>query len=153
MSKLAVLVATAGYAGFVPIAPGTAGSLVGLLLYAGLRWTGSSVAETLALVIVFVLGTWSAEVLEKRLGKDPRQVVIDEVLGMLVAVAFLNATISGAITAFFIFRVLDVVKPFPAGRLEHLHGGPGIMLDDVVAGLYSNLLMRLLGAAFPGLFI
>ncbi|HXG90221.1 MAG TPA: phosphatidylglycerophosphatase A [Vicinamibacterales bacterium] len=148
--RLALFVATVGYAGFFPIAPGTVGSAVGIAIYAAIRWTDSAVVEGAALILAMVIGVWAADLVEKQLGKDPSAVVIDEVLGMLVTVAFLNVTVNGAIAAFFLFRLYDVVKPWPAGRLEHLHGGPGIMLDDAMAGVYGNLTMRLLIAIFPG---
>jgi phosphatidylglycerophosphatase A len=101
---------------------------------------------------VLIAGVWSADRVERELGKDPAVVVVDEVAGMLVTIAFLDVSVTGAIVAFLIFRVLDVIKPYPAGRLEHLHGGPGIMLDDVMAGVYGNLAMRALIALFPGVF-
>jgi phosphatidylglycerophosphatase A len=150
MSRFAILLATAGYTGYFPFAPGTAGSLVGLVVYAAIRWTGSPWVEGIILLVAFAIGTWAADRAEEQLGKDPSVVVIDEVLGMLVTLAFLQVTIAGAGVAFLIFRLFDVLKPYPAGRLEHLHGGPGIMLDDVMAGIYGNLTMRLLIVMFPG---
>lgn len=150
MNRLALFVATAGYAGLAPVAPGTAGSIVGLAIHVILRWIGSDVAEAATLALILAAGLWSAGVVEKQLGKDPGAVVIDEVAGMLITLAFLQVSAVGALTAFILFRIYDVLKPFPAGRLEHLHGGPGIMLDDVMAGLYGQLTMRLLIAAFPG---
>ena len=150
MSRLALFVATAGYAGFAPIAPGTVGSVVGLAVYVAVRWFNNPALETGAIVVSLIFGIWSSGVVEKELGKDPGPVVIDEVHGMLVTVAFLDVTPLGAFLGFILFRVFDVMKPFPAGRLEHLHGGPGIMLDDLVAGLYSQLTLRLLIAVFPG---
>jgi phosphatidylglycerophosphatase A len=75
--------------------------------------------------------------------------VIDEVAGMLVTLAFIDVSVTAALAGFFIFRVLDVIKPPPARRLEDLHGGPGIVLDDVMAGIYSNLALRALIALFP----
>jgi phosphatidylglycerophosphatase A len=150
MSRFAILLATAGYAGYFPFAPGTAGSLVGLVVYAAIRWTDRLWVEGIILLVAFAAGTWAADRAEEQLGKDPSVVVIDEVLGMLVTLAFLQVTLAGAAVAFLIFRVFDVLKPYPAGRLEHLHGGPGIMLDDVMAGIYGNLTMRLLIVVFPG---
>ena len=152
MSRIALFVATAGYAGFTPFAPGTVGSMVGLALYIALRWTDSAALETAALILSLLGGMWAAGVAEKELGKDPGPVVIDEVHGMLVTVAFLNVTPLGAFVGFVLFRLYDVIKPYPAGRLEHLHGGPGIMLDDLMAGVYSNLTLRALIALFPGIF-
>jgi phosphatidylglycerophosphatase A len=148
--KLAMAIATAGYVGYAPFAPGTFGSAVGLLVYAAVRTADSALAELAAMAAALVFGTWSADVAERQLGKDPHPVVIDEVLGMLITVAFLDVTILGGIVGFFLFRLLDVLKPWPAGRLEHLHGGPGIMLDDAMAGVYSHLLLRGAIAVWPG---
>ena len=102
------------------------------------------------LAIALLAGIWAADRVERRLGKDPGVVVIDEVLGMLVTLAFLDVNVTGAIVGFFVFRVLDVVKPPPAARLENLHGGPGIMFDDLMAGLYGHIAMRLSIMWFPG---
>ena len=150
MNRLALFIATAGFVGFVPVAPGTAGSAVGLFIYVILRALDSSIGESVAIALTLVLGIWSADVVERQLGKDPGPVVIDEVLGMLVTLAFLDVTPVGALVGFILFRVYDVLKPYPAARLEHLHGGPGIMLADLVAGLYGHLTMRLLMALVPG---
>lgn len=153
LDRFATLVATAGYVGFVPIAPGTFGSLVGLLLYVLVRRADSLVVEAVVLLVALAAGIWSAGRVERVMGKDPGAVVIDEVVGMLLTVAFLNVTAAGAMVGFFLFRWLDVWKPYPAGRLEHLHGGSGIMLDDVMAGLYSNLALRGLTVLFPGTLV
>ena len=144
--------ATAGYVGYVPIAPGTFGSAVGLVVYAAVRASDSWILEAVTLTVALVAGIWAADLVERDLGKDPSAVVIDEVLGMLVTIAFLDVTVTGAIVAFFLFRLLDVIKPPPAARLENLHGGPGIMFDDVMAGLYGHVAMRALIAFFPGVF-
>jgi phosphatidylglycerophosphatase A len=111
--------------------------------------TNSWIVEAAVLVVILGLGIWSADHVERALGKDPGPVVIDEVAGMLVTLAFLDVSVTGAVVGFFIFRVLDVVKPPPARRLEDLHGGPGIMFDDVMAGIYSNVALRGLLAFFP----
>jgi phosphatidylglycerophosphatase A len=149
VSRVATFLATAGYVGYVPIAPGTFGSAVGLAVYAAVRWTDTVIVEGVVLLLALVMGIWAADLVEKELGKDPSAVVIDEVLGMLVTLAFINASISAAVAGFFLFRLFDVIKPYPAGRLEHLHGGPGIMLDDAMAGVYANLSLRGLIALFP----
>jgi phosphatidylglycerophosphatase A len=150
MEALAKFIATAAYVGFVPVAPGTFGSMAGLLVYGAVRLTGSDTVEAVAIAVTLVAGLWSSGVVERALGKDPGPVVIDEVLGMLVTLAFLDVNPIGAVVGFFLFRVLDVVKPFPAARLEHLHGGAGIMLDDAMAAVYGNLIMRGLIGIFPG---
>ena len=150
MNALARFVATAAYVGFAPVAPGTFGSMAGLLVYGAIRLAGGARVEAAAIVVVLLIGIWSASILERALGKDPGPVVIDEVLGMLMTLAFLDVNPIGGVVGFFLFRVLDVIKPYPAGRLESLHGGPGIMLDDAMAGVYSNLIMRVLIALLPG---
>ena len=149
MTRFATFVATAGYVGYAPVAPGTCGSAVGLAAYAAVRWSDSVIVEGIVLIMALVIGIWSADIVERELGKDPSVVVIDEVLGMLVTLAFIQVSAGGAVLGFFVFRLFDVIKPYPAGRLEHLHGGPGIMLDDAMAGVYSNLTLRVLLAVFP----
>jgi len=144
MKSVSVFVASFGYVGFFPFAPGTAGSLAALALFAFIRWIGVPAIELGAIVAVFAIGVWAASGTEVALGrKDPGVVVIDEVLGMLITLALLPVSIPGVILGFLLFRALDVIKPYPAAQLEHLHGGLGIMADDAVAGLYSHLLLRL----------
>jgi phosphatidylglycerophosphatase A len=102
---------------------------------------------------VLALGVWSAGVAERLFGrKDPGAVVIDEVLGMLLTLAFLDVNLTAAIAGFLIFRVFDVIKPYPAGRLEHLPGGYGIMMDDAMAGIYSHVVLRVMLAYRPDWF-
>ena len=145
MRGLAVFTASFGYVGYFPIAPGTAGSFAALALFAFVRWVGVPAFELGMIVAVFAIGVWSASGTEAALGrKDPGIVVIDEVLGMLITLALLPVSIAGVVAGFLIFRVLDVIKPYPAARLEHLHGGLGIMADDAVAGFYSYLVLRAL---------
>lgn len=143
MPHVALAVATCFGAGYVPFAPGTVGSAAGLVVYLAVRYAGGGAAELVAIVGVFVLGVWAAHRAERHFGRsDPGPVVIDEVVGMLVTLAFVPVSIAGALVGFFFFRLFDVVKPFPADRLERLHGGLGIMADDVMAGLYANLALR-----------
>jgi phosphatidylglycerophosphatase A len=92
-----------------------------------------------------VVGVWGASVAERELGRtDPGPVVMDEVVGMLITLAFLDVTLAGAVTGFLVFRILDVVKPWPSRRFEQFHGGFGIMADDAMAAVYGNLVMRVL---------
>jgi phosphatidylglycerophosphatase A len=150
MSHLAIFIATFGYVGYFPIAPGTAGSLAALLLYALVRWVGTPAVELATLVAVVAIGIWAANGTERALKrKDPGPVVIDEVLGMLLTLAFMPLSGWGIAVGFLLFRILDVIKPFPAGRLEHLPGGLGIMADDAMAGVYGHLLMRMAMAMWP----
>lgn len=150
MSGLAVFIATFGYVGFFPIAPGTAGSLAALALYALVRWAGTPAVELVTIIAVFAIGTWAATGTERTLArKDPGPVVIDEVLGMLITLAFLPLSLWGIAAGFLIFRLFDVIKPFPAGRLEHLPAGLGIMADDAMAGLYAHLVLRIVVMMAP----
>ena len=151
MTRLAVFVATVAYCGYFPIAPGTVGSAAGLLLYVLVRWTGSPLLEVAAIVGLFAAGVASATVAERHFGgTDPGPVVIDEVVGMLVTLALVAAGPAAAAAGFVLFRIFDVIKPFPANRLEHLHGGFGIMADDVMAGIYANVGLRVLMWLLPG---
>lgn len=143
MNQFALFVASFGYVGFFPIAPGTAGSLAALPLFAFVRWVGVPAFELGMIAAVLVVGVWSANGAERALGRtDPGPVVIDEVLGMLITLALLPVSMAGVVLGFLLFRLFDVVKPYPAGRMEHLPGGYGIMLDDAMAGVYSYLVLR-----------
>jgi phosphatidylglycerophosphatase A len=141
IARVALAVATVGGVGYVPIAPGTFGSAAGLLVW----WLlgPSAVVQSIGIVAIFAAGVWSGGVCERHFGRtDPGHVVIDEVAGMLVTL-FLNPVAwAGALGAFLLFRIADVIKPYPANRLEALHGGLGIMADDVMAAVYANLALR-----------
>lgn len=151
MNRLALAVSTFGYVGFFPVAPGTAGSAAALVLYALVRWVGAPAFELGAILIVFAAGVWAAGHSESLLGgKDPGPVVIDEVLGMLLTLAFLPLSLTGVVAGFVLFRAFDVLKPYPARRLEDAPGGWGVMLDDAMAGAYGQLAMRLLVWLLPG---
>jgi phosphatidylglycerophosphatase A len=150
VTRLAVFLATVAYCGYFPIAPGTAGSAAGLVVYLLVWWTHSPTLEVALIAVTFAAGVWSASHSERFFGAtDPGQVVIDEVLGMLVTLAFIPVGWSAALAGFVIFRVFDIIKPYPANRLEKLHGGFGIMADDAMAGVYSNVVLRLLMWLLP----
>jgi len=127
--------------GYVPVAPGTFGSAAGLLLW----WLlpASPAIQGGVIVALFVVGSWSGTVAERHFGTtDPGQVVIDEVMGMLITVFLVPVGWRGATAGFLLFRIFDVIKPFPANKLERLHGGIGVMADDAMAAVYANLAMR-----------
>ncbi len=148
--RLGLFVATCGYIGYVPIAPGTFGSAAGLVVFAAVRWSGSLSLELGLIALLLAIGVWSASVAERHFAAvDPGPVVLDEVAGMLITLALIPVNITGAIFGFLLFRVLDVVKPWPANRLEALPGGLGIMADDAMAAVYGNLIMRLFIAVLP----
>jgi phosphatidylglycerophosphatase A len=144
-SRLAVAIATFGYTGFAPVAPGTVGSAAAFLLFLPLRWYTPGWVEFAACLVVCAVGIWSATLTERAMGfEDPGPVVIDEVAGMLVSLLWLPTSWPVMLAAFLAFRVFDIVKPWPAGRLERLHGGLGIVADDVCAGVYANLVVQAL---------
>ena len=154
MRAIGVFVATGGYAGYAPVAPGTAGSLVGLGVYALVRWYGGPGLEAIVLSAVVAVGVWSATVGERYFEKtDPGHVVIDEVAGMLLTLLWLPVTWVGTLVGFLAFRVFDIIKPFPAGAAERLPRGWGVMADDLVAGVYAHLVVRLMAWATPGLLV
>jgi phosphatidylglycerophosphatase A len=150
MRRLGLFIATCGYLGYAPVAPGTFGSAAGLLAFAAIRTSGSFAVEAGAIVALFLVGVWSGTQAEHHFGGvDPQPVVLDEVVGMLITLAFLPVNWIGAIVGFLVFRLLDVFKPWPAARMEHLPGGLGVMADDGMAAVYGNLLMRGLIAIAP----
>jgi phosphatidylglycerophosphatase A len=162
MTRLAVFLSSFCYVGYFPIAPGTAGSAAGLVLFALMKWLGGSApGTTLApgvevgvIVVLFAAGVWSGGVAERYFGTtDPGQVVLDEVVGMLMTLAFMPIGWRAALFGFFVFRIFDIIKPYPASRFERLHGGLGIMADDAMSGIYANLVVRAALWLAPGWFL
>ena len=150
MRRLGLFIATCGYIGYAPVAPGTFGSAVGLAVFAAVRTGESHAIEAAAIVILFLIGVWSGTEAEHHFGGiDPAPVVMDEVVGMLITLAFLPVTWVGALVGFVVFRLFDVVKPWPAARFERLPGGLGVMADDGMAAVYANLVMHGLIALTP----
>ncbi len=134
-------IATGVYVGYLPPAPGTLGSLLGLLLLWPLKPGTVQVLVTLFLIGVgIVVADQAARVIG---GQDPPAIVIDEIAGIAVATLLLPPQVQERVVAFVVFRVFDVIKPFPARQAERLPGGFGIVGDDLIAGLYANLLVRL----------
>jgi phosphatidylglycerophosphatase A len=153
LRRLGVFIATCAHVGYAPVAPGTWGSAVGLLVYYVVRRQASIPIELGVIAVILLIGLWSATEAEHHFGGiDPGPVVIDEVIGMLITLALHPVNVAGAVVGFFIFRVLDVVKPWPARRLELLPGGFGVVLDDVMAGVYGNLLVWGLVGLLPAWF-
>jgi len=161
---LGLAIGTCGV-GYLPVAPGTWGSLVGIGLYVLLRngflklffsigleqrWNvlrvayGLVVLELLAITAIALVGTWAATRTEKLSGKkDPGKVVVDEVAGQMIALVPVGLGIGtvwwNVIAAFLLFRLFDIIKPYPCRHLEKLPSGLGIMADDIVAGVYAAL--------------
>jgi phosphatidylglycerophosphatase A len=151
VTRLAVFIATVGYCGYFPIAPGTVGSAAGLVFYLLIWWAQSPLFEAGLILLLFAVGVWAGTTSERYFGGiDPGPIVLDEVVGMLITLAFIPVGIAGALIGFFLFRLFDVLKPFPAGRFEKLHGGLGVMADDAMAAIYANIVLRLVLSVRPG---
>jgi phosphatidylglycerophosphatase A len=149
---LALSIATCGV-GYLPLAPGTWGSLVGVgifLLLTRVIAGNALVAVVLVFIIVVTaVGTWAATRTEELSGrKDPGKVVVDEVAGQFIALfpltLFTSWSTMAVIVSFILFRFFDIVKPYPANKLQDLSGGAGVMLDDLVAGVYGAVIVSIL---------
>jgi phosphatidylglycerophosphatase A len=137
---VALLVATAGGLGYSPVAPGTLGSLLALVLLWALPF--SRIGLALTILVVVAVGAWAAGRAERLLGrKDPGTVVIDEIAGMFLSMFALPRSLKLLLAAFIVFRLLDILKPFPIRQSQALSGGLGIMLDDLIAGAYTLALL------------
>jgi len=142
---LALAIATCGV-GYMPLAPGTFGSLVGVAIFLGLtRVAGGTILLLVAILTFTFGGIWAGTRTEEISGrKDPGKIVVDEVAGQLIALLpllFVNWTITMVIVSFILFRFFDIVKPYPANRLQDLEGGVGVMCDDLVAGAYAAIIV------------
>ncbi len=135
-------IATLGFIGFFPLAPGTAGSAVSFLLMFLLK-----PADPVLIILLFAIipvGIIAATHAERLLGKDSGHIIIDEFCGYLVSILFIPRSAGYLLAAFFIFRFFDILKPPPIGKLEEVvPGGTGIMLDDLLAGIYTNIFLQL----------
>ena len=139
--SLIKILSTFFYVGYLPLIPGTFGSLAGIAVFYLVRVNPITLVSLTVILIgigFFVSGK-TEQVMQK---KDPSCVVIDEVCGMLLSLLFIPYDIRLVIAAFFLFRILDTLKPFPIGRLERLEGGLGIMCDDLAAGIYTNIVLQ-----------
>ena len=143
-NKTTVFLATGCYVGYIPFAPGTLGSLIGLPLCFLLAGIQLSAAMMAVLVFIF-LAIWISGAAARGLKrKDPGCIVIDEIAGMVVTFIGLPFTLTTAALGFILFRILDILKPFPIRIIDQrLSGGLGIVADDVVAGIFSNLIIRI----------
>jgi phosphatidylglycerophosphatase A len=141
-------IATGFYSGYSPVASGTAGSAVGVLIYA-IPAFQSQVVLCAASAAGLLIGAYVSGVMERSFGEDPSIVVIDEIVGMWISLLFLPPSIATVLAAFLFFRAFDIIKPPPARQLERLKGGWGVMLDDAAAGVYANVAVQLLWLLFP----
>ena len=131
------------YTGYIPVASGTFGSMVALVIYLIPGFEKPEVIIPMT-VLIFTVGVFISFKSEDVYGKDPSECTIDEMVGTWIALLFLPKTIGIALTSFFIWRLLDIIKPFPARQSEKLNGGWGIMIDDVISALYALIIMHLI---------
>jgi len=140
---VAKFIATGAWSGYFPLVPGSIGTLPawGLAYF----WLGhSQLALGVALAITMAAGVWAAGYCERFWGHDPRKIVIDEWAGMFISVLFVPLSITNYLIALVGFRVFDVIKLWPARRLENLPGGWGVMMDDVAAGIQTNIVVQII---------
>ena len=146
MSKINLLEKTIGsgfFTGFIPFASGTFGSLAGLLIYNIPGFENPQILIS-AIIIFTFYGIFLGTKFELVYGKDPGQCTIDEIVGMWITLLFLPKTLLISAIAFFVWRVFDIIKPFPIRKLESLNGGLGIMIDVVIGGIYALITMNLI---------
>ena len=143
--RAVVFLSTGFYIGNIPFAPGTFGTLLGLPLCYLLTGLNPSYAIVCTLLFIIV-AVWISHLAEKILKQsDPGCIVIDEIAGMAVTLVGLPFNLTTALIGFIIFRILDILKPFPIRTLDkRISGGIGIVMDDVVAGVFANILLRLI---------
>lgn len=136
------VIASVFYIGYIPFAPGTFGSLAAFVFVLIIK--PDSFWLVTIIIICFIAGVISSHIAEKELGqKDSSKIVIDEFAGYLVSIAFLPLTFNYLISAFFLFRFFDILKPIPIRNIErHFHGGLGVMLDDIAAGIFANIILQ-----------
>jgi len=149
LKKFAYIIGTGLGSGYVPGLPGTAGSLLALLIY--YLFPLSDFSLLLLVVITFFAGIWSSGLIERDRGiKDPQQVTIDEWAGQWAALLFLPRSVMIMIAAFLIFRITDIFKPFPVRNSQAIKGGWGIMIDDLLAAAYTQAVLRLILLIYSG---
>ena len=143
MNNILKFIATLGVIGYLPIAPGTWGTAAGLVFVLLLKPSATSYAALI--VFGFLLGTVASTAAERVIGRtDSGHIIIDEFIGFLVSVIFVPQTYSYFIAAFFLFRFFDILKPFPIRQAERgLKAGLGVMTDDVLAGVYTNVILQM----------
>lgn len=147
MARVVVFLASGGYVGYIPFASGTFGSVLALPLLVGVGWLGwSALAVVVSLVAIVLLSIPVCARAGSIFGQtDSSRIVLDEICGMAIAGALLPPTVWALGLAFLAFRAFDITKPFPASYFDrHVKNGAGVVADDVIAGIYANLVVRML---------
>lgn len=141
------LIGSGFYTGYIPIASGTFGSFAAVLIYLIPGFENLYIIIP-AIIIFTIYGIFVGNKFEKLYGKDPSECTIDEVVGMWITLLFIPKKLFIIAAAFFLWRIFDIVKPYPARKLESLPGGLGIMIDDVVASIYSLITIHIILSIF-----
>jgi phosphatidylglycerophosphatase A len=136
------LIGSGFYTGYFPVASGTIGSLAALIIYLIPGFEQLFIIIPFTLIFI-VYGIFLGNKFEINYGKDPAECTVDEIVGTWISVIAIPKTLWIIVTAFFVWRILDIIKPSPARNLERLKGGLGIMFDDVVSGIYTLIIMHL----------
>ncbi len=151
MRKRIKLITSFFYLGHSPFMPGTIGSIGGLIVYFLVR--NNEILYGFSMIFLFMLGVLFAGEAERVYNrKDAQMIVIDEATGMLLSLFFVPFSIFSVILGFFLFRVFDIVKPYPAKRVEKLAGSMGVMFDDIIAALYTNFILQIIFRLIAPLF-
>ncbi len=143
MQRVIKLITSFFYLGHFPVMPGTIGSLGALAVYYAIK--NNTALYIITTIAIFLTGMFLCAAAEKIYGKkDPKEVVIDEACGMMLSLIFLPYSIQIVVTGVLLFRIFDIIKPPPSRKMESLSGASGIMLDDIVAAIYTNIILQIL---------
>lgn len=145
MRNFSKFIASGFGVGFLPKAPGTWGALLAFLISLPFLEVESIQINTVLVILVMVftvLGIWSSNQVESEWGHDPKQVVVDEMVGFWISIIFVPAVLKYYIIGFVLFRFFDILKPLGIRKAEQLKGGYGVMGDDILAGIYSNIVLQ-----------
>lgn len=142
LRKIAYILATGFGSGYAPLIPGTAGSIAALIIF--LIFPHYLPLQLSIIIVAYLIGVWAAGIVAHERGEDPGLVVIDEFAGQWLALILIPQTITAYTGAFILFRIFDILKPFPVRQAERLPAGWGIMTDDILAGVYANIILQII---------
>jgi phosphatidylglycerophosphatase A len=147
--RLKLFFASGFLTGYFPIASGTVGSFLAILIYLFIPGFSEPYILVIFILIFLIIGIYTSDFAEKVYGFDPPEVVIDEIVGMWITMLFVPKTFVLSAIGFLLFRVFDIIKPFPAKQSQQIKGGLGIMIDDLIAGFYSLIILHFILLIFP----
>jgi phosphatidylglycerophosphatase A len=147
MSIVKIILGSGLFSGYIPFAPGTFGSLVALFIFFIPGFENIYILLP-AIILTFIIGIPLGNYFEKMYGKDPKEFTLDEFVGTWITFSIIPKDYLLILIGFIVWRTLDIIKPYPANKLESLNGGLGIMIDDLVSGMYSLLFMYIFKTAF-----